>query len=177
MTLAERAQVYFWPRVEKVPRGCWEWSASCDDKGYGTFWDGSKVRKTNRVVWELVFGEIPRGSCVCHHCDNPRCVRPDHLFLGTRRDNVRDMVAKGRAFSQRKTHCPQGHVHSERDSRGYRICRECRRTQTREQKRRTAVRLTYEAFCASRRRGAETLRRKQAAQLAERMASANLISL
>jgi len=60
--------------------------------GFGR--DGT--RTTHRVSWELAFGEIPPGMLVCHHCDNPPCVRPDHLFLGTNHDNVKDSVAKGR---------------------------------------------------------------------------------
>lgn len=90
--LAER----FWRYVRKGP-GCWEWTAARGGSGYGTF---GLTRETmtpaHRFSWELHFGPIPAGMLVCHHCDNPPCVRPDHLFLGTHLANMRDMDRKGR---------------------------------------------------------------------------------
>ena len=78
-------------------RGCWEWVGALDDNGYGRFY----VRKNHsphasRVAWELCFGPIPGKLFVCHRCDNPPCVNPAHLFLGTRQDNILDCVRKGR---------------------------------------------------------------------------------
>lgn len=93
-TLAER----FWAGVEKTD-GCWNWVLSTRNKDveYGCIRDREgKSQRTNRVSWELHFGPIPEGMIVCHKCDNPRCVRPDHLFLGTHKDNHDDMVRKGR---------------------------------------------------------------------------------
>jgi hypothetical protein len=81
-----------------TPSGCWEWSGaqtlSC---GYGVLTINRVRVRAHRLAWELVHGPVPAGMFVCHHCDNPRCVRPAHLFLGTPRDNVEDMIAKGRA--------------------------------------------------------------------------------
>lgn len=78
------------------PNGdCHEWTASRFAKGYGSFGYERKTRYAHRVAWFLATGTWPE-SCVCHRCDNPPCVRIDHLFLGTYRDNARDMVAKGR---------------------------------------------------------------------------------
>lgn len=77
-------------------RECWIWTAAtvC---GYGCIGYGAgKIAKAHRVSWELHNGPIPGGLCVLHHCDNPLCVNPDHLFLGTRKDNSDDMIAKGR---------------------------------------------------------------------------------
>lgn len=89
--IAER----FWSKVERT-EGCWIWRGSYFSNGYGAFWRSGQNRKANRVAWTLEKGEIPVGLYVCHRCDNPKCVRPDHLFLGTPTDNVRDMMAKGR---------------------------------------------------------------------------------
>lgn len=77
--------------------GCWEWSGyRCPKQGYGYIAvDGSKLR-AHRVSAMLYKGGIPQGACVCHHCDNPSCVRPSHLFFGTRSDNMYDMYAKNR---------------------------------------------------------------------------------
>ncbi len=95
-TTAER----FWAKVNKTDR-CWLWTAATlTDGGYGTMTvrrGGRTVSKrAHRLSWELHFGEIPPGMEVCHRCDNPLCIRPDHLFLGTHTDNMRDMARKGR---------------------------------------------------------------------------------
>lgn len=101
MTPRER----FWAFVDKtgpeIRDGlgpCWIWMGSRNGRGYGQF--GANWRKpvyAHRYSWELAHGQEPGDMCVCHHCDTPSCVRPDHLFLGTAKDNARDMVAKGRA--------------------------------------------------------------------------------
>lgn len=83
----------FWTRVEKT-EGCWLWKLKPSTKfGYCRF----NKTLAHRKAWEIEYGSIPSGMIVCHKCDNPRCVRPDHLFLGTQKDNVRDMYQKGRA--------------------------------------------------------------------------------
>ena len=85
----------FWSKVKKGDR-CWEWTAALTSDGYGRFWLDAKTLGAHRISWEIANGAIPKGFCVCHRCDNPRCVRPDHLFLGTNADNLRDMRQKGR---------------------------------------------------------------------------------
>lgn len=88
----------FWARVEKTDR-CWVWNGSLfSGSPYGQVKQNGKTKQVHRVSWELHFGAIPDGLCVCHKCDNPPCVRPDHLFLGTNHDNVMDSVMKGRNY-------------------------------------------------------------------------------
>lgn len=96
--LTPRQYRNFWAKVNKSghPHGCWEWTGTRHYKGYGLFGFGRKIHKSHRVAFRLTKGEIADGLCVCHKCDNPPCVNPDHLFLGTHKDNTRDKIAKGR---------------------------------------------------------------------------------
>jgi len=90
-TLAERVAAY-----TKRARWCWEWTGTRNPQGYGVLRVGESARLAHRVAYELEFGKIPFGLHACHKCDNPGCVRPDHIFLGTIADNNADMRAKGR---------------------------------------------------------------------------------
>ena len=76
--------------------GCWEWQAYKDRQGYGRFSIRRVARLAHRISYELYVGKIPDGLCCLHRCDNPACVRPDHLFLGTQDENVYDRDVKGR---------------------------------------------------------------------------------
>jgi len=86
----------FWNKVKQsTPNNCWLWVAS-KTGGYGRFRIDGKVRKAHRVSWEIHNGSIPNGLCVLHNCDNPPCVNPGHLWLGTQEENILDMKRKGR---------------------------------------------------------------------------------
>lgn len=87
-----------WKQVEKTD-GCWVWTGCTRHFGYGVlslYGRGKSAVAIHRLSWELAYGPIQDGKCVLHKCDNPRCVRPDHLFLGTRLENNRDCTSKGR---------------------------------------------------------------------------------
>ena len=88
----------FWEKVDKRDDNeCWDWKAYSDLYwGYGTFRFRNKTQKAHRVAWTLTKGEIPNSLCVLHKCDNPACVNPAHLFLGTNLDNIKDRDAKNR---------------------------------------------------------------------------------
>jgi HNH endonuclease len=84
------------------PDTCWEWIGPYMSDGYGAFCVDGRRFRAHRVSWRLANGKVPPGACVLHHCDNRRCVRPSHLFLGARRDNALDKTIKRRVrHSQR----------------------------------------------------------------------------
>lgn len=129
----------FWVKVDKISSlsytDCWVWIGCKNPKGYGQFWGQDKMIGAHRYSWILKKGSIPNDLCVLHKCDNPPCVNPDHLFLGTQSDNMKDMAQKGRHVSpnKQKLSCPKGHLYSSSNlyisPNGYRGCKICRAAQ------------------------------------------------
>lgn len=150
----------FWAKVNKdgpihptLGTECWIWTGCKTRFGHGQIGRGGRgtgLIPSHRVSWEMHNAPVPDGLWVLHHCDNPPCVRPDHLFLGTHQDNMHDMVRKGRHTSTKKTHCPRGHKYADDNltltSRGARACRQC----SRAAKRRSAKRFYWKDPIASR---------------------------
>ena len=96
-----------WGRVAVGDKNeCWPWTGRKLPDGYGRLTIRNRKWLAHRLAWTLTFGDIPAGLDVCHKCDNPGCCNPDHLFLGTHLDNMRDKVAKGRASALMGEDCP-----------------------------------------------------------------------
>jgi hypothetical protein len=148
MTTEER----FWAKVDRSggPDACWLWTAGTFRlrNGYGKFGADPAASRTvyaHRFAYELSHGPIPPGLLVCHHCDNPPCCNPAHLFLGTIADNMRDMSDKGRAARQNDPTCKWGHAWTPENTRHVmspngrpgRVCRACNNEAGRESKRRS----------------------------------------
>lgn len=117
----------------KVESGCWEWTKYSDKDGYGKFRYSGETY-AHRVSMILNTGDFNRDLCVLHHCDNPSCVNPNHLFLGNREDNNKDCTRKNRNVPppnphKNKTHCKNGHEFTEENiykyPSGSRSCRIC----------------------------------------------------
>ncbi len=123
--------------------GCLEYTGYISARKYPVLRFGDGFQRGNRLVYKLAVGNIPEGLCVLHKCDNPKCLNPKHLFLGTHKDNNWDAINKGRDAGtstqcRKKTHCLRGHAFSGRnlriDKNGSRVCRKCRALQAKRER-------------------------------------------
>lgn len=114
LEFTEQETAAFWEKVKKL-ESCWEWQAGFNGNGYGAAYFNGKQYRAHRASWIMAHGKIPNGMMLCHSCDNPKCVNPSHLFLGTQADNIADMVTKGR---QAKGDSCSARLYPERRARG-----------------------------------------------------------
>lgn len=121
-------------RYASIVNGCWVWSRSRGGGGYGKVRWNHRQWLVHRVAWTLIFGPIPKGKQVLHKCDNPPCFNPTHLFLGTQKENIADMMAKGHGSAAARRsleRCLRGHPYDESNTYwtpdGHRQCRVCRK--------------------------------------------------
>lgn len=118
--------VRFMKKVHKEPNGCWRWIGAKYGNGYGQFWNGKRQSSAHHF---LLPEPIPAGKEACHKCDFKLCVNPDHIFVGTHSDNMKDSAGKGRHYNQKKTHCKSGHEFTKSNTymakSGQRTCRKC----------------------------------------------------
>lgn len=131
VNFTEAEKERFWGKVDVQPGSCWNWMAG-QDRGYGAFYWKNRNWKAPRISMMLKTGVLlSKDQFVCHSCDNPSCVNPDHLFVGSQADNISDMMGKGRHHFQIRTACSKGHRLIESniivDSEGYKRCKECRK--------------------------------------------------
>jgi hypothetical protein len=98
-----------------ITDSCWIWSGA-KNRGYGTAYFEGRQQGVHRIMYQMAYGEIPEAMFICHSCDNPECVNPDHLFAGTQKQNMEDRSNKGRHANQKKTHCPMGHEYNEENT-------------------------------------------------------------
>ena len=120
----------FWSKVEKTDT-CWLWRGT-HIKGYGMFRIDNRRQRATRVSLRLAGIVVPKGLIVCHHCDTPACVRPDHLYIGTQMQNIADRERRGHNYHSNLTECPHGHPYDEANTwhhNGSRRCRTCHRIQ------------------------------------------------
>ena len=112
--------------VVKIDK-CWLWIGGHYNHGYGKFWNGDRYEGAHRASYRIFVGPIPPDMLVCHTCDNPSCVNPDHLFVGTMKDNMQDSLTKGRNPKTLKDICLHGHILAKYEKGKRRKCKECSR--------------------------------------------------
>lgn len=101
----------FWSRIGKAGKDeCWEWTARRNGDGYGTIWFDGRDQGAHRIMWQLTYGEVPEGKYICHHCDNPPCVNPGHLYIGNAQTNADDRESRSRSGKHKR--CGENNANS-----------------------------------------------------------------
>jgi len=113
-------------RLTKDANGCWIFEGSKTVNGYGQTRINGKTYRVHRIMYEKYIGVIPDGFCVCHTCDVRACCNPEHLFIGTIGDNMKDKKEKGRHHNSLKTHCSNGHEFTTANTRIVKNWRQCK---------------------------------------------------
>lgn len=154
--MRKTAEARFWEKVNKT-NTCWEWTAHKLFNGYGRFNINGKTDYAHRISWQFATGKYPKGKQVLHSCDNPACVRPDHLFLGTLNDNMVDRNKKGRQANSNKLNCRHGYpfTYTKKNKRTALDCHTCQTF------RKYLNAVPYEVRNKKARKYAETARRKK----------------
>lgn len=99
---ADEHEEMLWSKIDvRGPEECWPWMAYTSRKGYGRVWCDGRLLRTHRMVFEAVYGPIPKRLRVCHSCDTPPCCNPEHLAIGTQKDSLRDAAQRGRTQPER----------------------------------------------------------------------------
>lgn len=132
MLYTQKALRRFWSKTRRDENGCVVWTGSTFAKGYGQFWDGTRVWPASRWIVQVYAGRLlEKNEYALHSCDNPPCVNIAHLRIGTPKENSEDAVSRNRLFEQQKTHCPANHPYSGNNlyitPNGERRCRACAR--------------------------------------------------
>lgn len=137
MQLTQQNLDRFNNKINKTPT-CWEWTGAKNNKGYGCLAVNKQKWLAHRLSYTITKGQIPAGQIICHTCDNPHCVNPQHLFAGTHTDNIKDMLTKNRQGTnlRPKTHCRKGHPFTHEntyhrkntDGTTHQNCKTCRNT-------------------------------------------------
>ncbi len=134
LTVEER----FLSKINKINDGCWLWTGATRGSNgfmYGMFHLKNEIHSAHRFSWMLWKGKLAkteeRELCVCHKCDNPLCVNPEHLYIGTHKQNMQDKAVKSRYLDKMKKECKRGHEYTVKNTyiskQGLRHCRECHR--------------------------------------------------
>jgi len=134
----------FESKFSKLENGCWQWNAGTNSYGYGWFRFNKRPYLAHRFSLYFYRDDFDLNSekLVLHKCNNPLCVNPDHLYVGSNHDNMNDLIRSGNFYQKKKTHCPQGHEYNEVNTlryNGWRRCAICHREKEEQRRKRNEI--------------------------------------